>query len=86
MYYIDNVVTADEEATLLKETDACSWIDLKRRRLQQYGGQPDPEGMVLMGLPDHIQGIVDRVMAVGAFDPHQRPNHVLVNQYRSGEG
>lgn len=94
-YYIPNFVTEDEEIFLLRkiqETPQLKWKQLSNRRLQTWGGdltaknvlivQPFPTFMC--NYPD----LISRIASTGAFDvsPHQRPNHVILNEYYPGQG
>lgn len=119
-YLIPSFISPSESDALLSlisESPQCMWHQLKRRRLQMWGGfpastasgedfKPDP-------LPRWQERLIDRLCetvrldsaesaapAVASeatpataaspspsfFPPSLRPNHVLLNQYASGEG
>ncbi|KAI0262716.1 hypothetical protein BC834DRAFT_890004 [Gloeopeniophorella convolvens] len=94
-YYIPNFVTEDEENYLLRkiqETPQPKWKQLANRRLQTWGGDltgknvlvPQPFPPFLSNFPD----IISRIASTGVFEgsPHQRPNHVILNEYHPGQG
>ncbi|KAI0292982.1 hypothetical protein B0F90DRAFT_1644327 [Multifurca ochricompacta] len=94
-YYIPNFVTADEESYLLRkiqETPQPKWKQLSNRRLQTWGGDLTTKNVLLtQPLPPFIcnyPDLISRIASTGAFDesPHQRPNHVILNEYRPGQG
>uniref|UniRef100_A0A1I8J221 Fe2OG dioxygenase domain-containing protein n=1 Tax=Macrostomum lignano TaxID=282301 RepID=A0A1I8J221_9PLAT len=87
LFYVPDFVTKDEEASLLGRVYAAPkprWTCLSNRRLQNWGGLPHPKGMVSEPLPDWLERLIDRVAGLGLFSG--RPNHVLVNEYLSGQG
>ncbi|XP_053577589.1 alpha-ketoglutarate-dependent dioxygenase alkB homolog 6 isoform X2 [Bombina bombina] len=61
------------------------WTQLSGRKLQNWGGLPHPRGMVLENLPLWLQTYTEKVSSLGVFGDHSA-NHVLVNEYRPGEG
>uniref|UniRef100_G3WA88 Uncharacterized protein n=1 Tax=Sarcophilus harrisii TaxID=9305 RepID=G3WA88_SARHA len=67
------------------EAPKPKWTQLSGRKLQNWGGLPHPKGMVPEQLPRWLQRWVDAVSALGLFGGSQA-NHVLVNEYRPGEG
>ncbi|KAJ7304465.1 hypothetical protein JRQ81_012028 [Phrynocephalus forsythii] len=87
-YYIPDFITEEEEGYLLKQVYGApkpKWTQLSGRRLQNWGGLPHPKGMVLERLPPWLQAYAERVSSLGVFGG-KRANHVLVNEYRPGEG
>lgn len=75
--------------------DACKipaqrWTQLSHRRLQAIPSTLTKNNTLLDSpLPGYLtKPIIDRLKALGIFDntPHQQPNHVLVNEYKPGEG
>lgn len=75
--------------------DSCKipaqrWTHLSHRRLQAIPSTLTKNNTLLASpLPVYLSNpIVDRFKALGIFDhtPHQQPNHVLINEYKSGEG
>uniref|UniRef100_A0A8C1PMT3 AlkB homolog 6 n=1 Tax=Cyprinus carpio TaxID=7962 RepID=A0A8C1PMT3_CYPCA len=51
------------------------WTQLSGRRLQNWGGLPNPKGMLY----------TEKISALGTF-AGKTANHVLVNEYKPGEG
>ena len=49
------------------------------------GGNPHPKGTVLEPLPPWLEAYAARLGDLGIFGG-ARPNHVLINEYRPGEG
>ncbi|XP_054855406.1 alpha-ketoglutarate-dependent dioxygenase alkB homolog 6 [Eublepharis macularius] len=87
-YYIPDFITEAEEGHLLQQVYGApkpKWIQLSRRRLQNWGGLPHPKGMVLEKLPPWLQAYTDKVSSLGVFGG-KLANHVLVNEYLPGEG
>lgn len=94
-YYIPNFVTEDEEVFLLRkiqETPQLKWKQLSNRRLQTWGGDLTAKNvMIAQALPPFIcnyPDLISRIISTGAFvdSPHQRPNHVILNEYCPGQG
>jgi len=74
----------------ITQIPAQRWITLSHRRLQAH---PSTllKGHTLLAspLPDWLsKPIIDRFKLLGIFEdtPHQGPNHVLINEYKRGEG
>lgn len=69
---------------------AQRWTQLSRRRLQAIPSTLTKNNTLLASpLPVYLTNpIVDRFKTLGTFNytPHQQPNHVLVNEYKPGEG
>uniref|UniRef100_A0A8D2IHC3 AlkB homolog 6 n=1 Tax=Varanus komodoensis TaxID=61221 RepID=A0A8D2IHC3_VARKO len=87
-YYIPDFITEAEEAYLLQQVyDAPKpkWTQLSGRRLQNWGGLPHAKGMLPETLPCWLQLCLDKVSPLGLFGG-KPANHVLVNEYRPGEG
>ncbi|XP_060114503.1 alpha-ketoglutarate-dependent dioxygenase alkB homolog 6 [Heteronotia binoei] len=87
-YYIPDFITEAEEAHLLQQVYGApkpKWTQLSGRRLQNWGGLPHPKGMVSEKLPPWLQAYTDKVSSLGVFGG-KLANHVLVNEYRPGEG
>ncbi|KAK6322574.1 alpha-ketoglutarate-dependent dioxygenase alkB homolog 6 isoform X1 [Coregonus clupeaformis] len=88
VYYIPDFITEDEEAHLLQQVykaPKTKWTQLSNRRLQNWGGLPRPKGMLGEQLPDWLLKHCERISALGAF-AGKTANHVLVNEYKPGEG
>ncbi|KAH7082410.1 hypothetical protein FB567DRAFT_106158 [Paraphoma chrysanthemicola] len=89
-YYIPNFITVEEEASILQKIPAQRWTHLSHRRLQAHPSTLTKNNTLLAApLPTYLTTpVVQRFKEYGIFDntPHQQPNHVLINEYRPGEG
>lgn len=88
VYYIPDFITEDEESYLLQQVykaPKTKWTQLSGRRLQNWGGLPHPRGMVAEKIPDWLQDYCEKISSLGAFGG-KTANHVLVNEYKQGEG
>ncbi|XP_078473021.1 putative RNA/DNA demethylase ALKBH6 isoform X1 [Lampetra fluviatilis] len=88
IYYVPDFLSHGEEEMLLREVykaPKTKWTQLSGRRLQNWGGLPDPRGMLASPLPPWLARPASRLSSLGLFDGRQA-NHVLVNEYRPGEG
>ncbi|KAF2020498.1 hypothetical protein BU24DRAFT_403604 [Aaosphaeria arxii CBS 175.79] len=89
-YYVPNFITPEEEASLLQKIPAHRWVTLSHRRLQAHPSTLTKNNTLLGApLPPYlVQPVVDRFKMLGIFDhtPHKEPNHVLINEYKRGEG
>lgn len=88
VYYIPDFISEEEEAYLLQQvykSPKTKWTQLSGRRLQNWGGLPHPKGMVAEKIPDWLQQYCEKISALGAFSG-KTANHVLVNEYKQGEG
>lgn len=119
-YLIPDFISPDEESQLLSHiasSPSCMWHQLKRRRLQMWGGLPQSQQTFTPDpLPKWQEQIIQRIMntinteastagdeattvpnmttgdsndsmrSTPYFSPSMRPNHVLLNQYLTGEG
>ncbi|XP_011293094.1 alpha-ketoglutarate-dependent dioxygenase alkB homolog 6 isoform X2 [Musca domestica] len=86
--YIPNFITSEEEQRILshvERTPKPKWTQLLNRRLINYGGVPHPNGMLAEEIPQWLQMYVDKINNLGLFET-QKANHVLVNEYRAGQG
>ncbi|XP_011703443.1 PREDICTED: alpha-ketoglutarate-dependent dioxygenase alkB homolog 6 [Wasmannia auropunctata] len=87
--YIPNFITEEEERQIIKRVNSVpqpKWTQLSHRRLQNWGGIPHPKGMIAEEIPDWLQRYIDKVTALNAFEKGVLPNHVLINEYLSGQG
>jgi len=86
VFYIPDYINVEEELQLKLQIHSRSekWTQLKRRRLQNWGGIPNSRGMLVEELPQFLLEIAERLVSSGVF--HQRPNHVLLNEYTEGQG
>ncbi|KAH8028436.1 hypothetical protein HPB51_016887 [Rhipicephalus microplus] len=88
VYYVPNFITDFEEKCLhdkVYDAPKPKWVQLAHRRLQNWGGLPHPKGMVPEALPQWLKDICAKVASLGVFG-EKSPNHVLVNEYKPGEG
>ncbi|XP_051961831.1 alpha-ketoglutarate-dependent dioxygenase alkB homolog 6-like [Xyrauchen texanus] len=88
VYYIPNFITETEEEYLLQQVYRApkpKWTQLSGRRLQNWGGLPNSKGMLAEKLPDWLLKYTEKISAFGAF-AGKSTNHVLVNEYKPGEG
>ncbi|KAK7938323.1 hypothetical protein WMY93_001649 [Mugilogobius chulae] len=88
VYYIPDFITEEEESYLLQQvykSPKTKWTQLSGRRLQNWGGLPHPKGMIAEKIPEWLQTYCDKISSLGAFSG-KTANHILVNEYKSGEG
>ncbi|UPX12695.1 uncharacterized protein EKO05_0003234 [Ascochyta rabiei] len=89
-YYIPNFISVEEEASILQKIPAQRWITLTHRRLQAHPSTLTKYNTLLASpLPAYLANpVIPRFKDLGIFDhtPHQQPNHVLINEYKPGEG
>ncbi|XP_071962984.1 alpha-ketoglutarate-dependent dioxygenase alkB homolog 6-like [Antedon mediterranea] len=87
-FYIPNFITPEEEKYMQHQvyygTPKPQWTTLLNRRLQQWGGNPHPKGMVREKIPQWLDTIIKKIVALGVFG--KAPNHVLINEYEPGQG
>ncbi|KAI4911184.1 hypothetical protein J4E85_011322 [Alternaria conjuncta] len=85
-YYIPNFISHEEEASILQKR----WTHLTHRRLQALPSTLTSNNTLLAApLPAYLTTpIIPRFSDLGIFKhtPHGQPNHVLVNEYKPGEG
>lgn len=87
--YIPNFITEEEERQIIKYINSVplpKWTQLSRRRLQNWGGIPHPKGMIAEEIPSWLQKYIDKVTDLNVFESRVLPNHVLINEYLSGQG
>ncbi|KAF1843172.1 uncharacterized protein K460DRAFT_378373 [Cucurbitaria berberidis CBS 394.84] len=89
-YYIPNFISVEEEASILQKIPAQRWTHLTRRRLQAHPSTLTKNNTLLAApLPAYLtHPVFQRFKERGVFEgtPHRQPNHVLINEYRPGEG
>lgn len=88
VYYIPDYITEVEEEYLLRQVYNApkpKWTQLSGRKLQNWGGLPHPRGMVAEKLPPWLQTYSNKISSLGVFGGNCA-NHVLVNEYKPGEG
>ncbi|XP_006623745.1 alpha-ketoglutarate-dependent dioxygenase alkB homolog 6 [Apis laboriosa] len=87
--YIPNFITQEEEVEIMKCINSVplpKWTQLSHRRLQNWGGIPHPKGMIAEDIPIWLQKYIDKVSSCNIFEKNKLPNHVLINEYLSGQG
>ncbi|XP_078000790.1 putative RNA/DNA demethylase ALKBH6 [Glandiceps talaboti] len=87
-YYVPNFISKEEEQFLIDQVLGApkpKWTQLSHRRLQNWGGIPHPKGMVTEKLPKWLETYTQKIASLGVFED-KVPNHVLVNEYESGQG
>lgn len=50
------------------------------------GGIPTSKGMIAEAIPNYLQNYVDRINGINIFPPNCNANHILLNEYKAGEG
>ncbi|XP_056292072.1 alpha-ketoglutarate-dependent dioxygenase alkB homolog 6 [Pseudoliparis swirei] len=88
VYYIPDFISEDEESYLQQQvynSPRTKWTQLSGRRLQNWGGLPHPRGMLAEKMPDWLRTYCEKISSLGAFGG-KTANHVLVNEYKEGEG
>lgn len=88
VYYIPDFISEQEETYLQQQvykSPKPKWTQLSGRRLQNWGGLPHPKGMLAEKIPDWLQKYCEKISSLGAFGG-KTANHVLVNEYKAGEG
>ncbi|KAF2125641.1 hypothetical protein P153DRAFT_359989 [Dothidotthia symphoricarpi CBS 119687] len=89
-YYIPNFISEEEEVSMLQKIPAQRWIILTHRRLQAHPSTLTKNNTLLAApLPTYlVNPVVQRFKELGIFQhtPHKQPNHVLINEYNTGEG
>ncbi|KAJ3575604.1 hypothetical protein NP233_g989 [Leucocoprinus birnbaumii] len=94
VFYVPNFLSAEEEDYVLRKINDSprqKWKQLANRRLQIWGGEITNKGLLPQTLPSYLTAypaIVGRLKETGIFahSPHQQPNHVILNEYRPGQG
>ncbi|CCG82917.1 Putative uncharacterized protein [Taphrina deformans PYCC 5710] len=92
VYYIPSFLNAQEQSSMTEKIYALDrkWVQLKNRRVQAHpnsllGGTT----LAKAPLPDFLtRTVFDKFETLGIFrnTAHRRANHVLVNEYRPGQG
>mmetsp|Transcript_8418 Transcript_8418/g.25460 ORF Transcript_8418/g.25460 Transcript_8418/m.25460 type:complete len:296 (-) Transcript_8418:53-940(-) len=91
VFYCRDYVSMQQETRLLAEVAAGKgrWVELSGRRLQNHGGSVTPKGLLPAPIASWLRQLLARLHAdtesIGLYGPAP-PNHVLVNEYRPGEG
>ncbi|XP_043483659.1 alpha-ketoglutarate-dependent dioxygenase alkB homolog 6 [Leptopilina heterotoma] len=88
-YYVPNFLTKADEEEIIKcvnKSPQPKWTQLSHRRLQNWGGIPHQKGMLAEEIPSWLQKYVDKMSKLNVFEELKQPNHVLINEYLSGQG
>lgn len=88
-YYIPNFITEDQETYIMEKVNHVpkpKWCQLKNRRVQNWGGTPHAKGLIPEKIPDWLKRFIDQVDRLQVFPSINKPNHVLINEYLSGQG
>ncbi|KAK5232235.1 hypothetical protein LTR47_006764 [Exophiala xenobiotica] len=93
-FYIPSFITAAEEEQVTKDirkVPDSRWTVLSHRRLLSLPSTltgPARDTLIDAPLPSYLHWIVTRIQEGGYFtaSTHQRPNHVLINEYKPAEG
>ncbi|CAG0893625.1 unnamed protein product [Cyprideis torosa] len=86
-YYIPKFITESEESMLLEHVynvPKPKWTVLGDRRLQNWGGIPNPKGMIAEELPKWLEKLCCQVTS--PLLQGKSLNHVLINEYLPGQG
>lgn len=89
IFYIPDFFSLAEGIDLVTRIDdvpISAWTDLRRRRLQNHGGTPHPDGMHPLPVPHFVKQLFDALVSAGVFPAHAPPNHALINSYKLGQG
>ncbi|CAF3958747.1 unnamed protein product, partial [Rotaria magnacalcarata] len=94
LYYIPNFINNEEEEYLVScvnNVPRTRWVQLRNRRLQNWGGQPLAKGMIQTeSLPKWLETFTERILKLGNEtvypDNTFQFNHCLVNEYEAGQG
>jgi len=88
--FIEDFITKEQEAELIKVIDSNAWnLDLKRR-VQQYGykynyqNQAITKNDYLGELPLFLKDLADRLVELKIFEVI--PNQAIINEYLPGQG
>ncbi|KAF6838037.1 Alpha-ketoglutarate-dependent dioxygenase alkB-like protein 6 [Colletotrichum plurivorum] len=100
-FYIPDFISEEEEQAILQKiADAPKprWKQLTHRRLQTWPSDLVQNKLIDAPLPQWLQEpVISRILSLPrtadsdssnlfADSPHQRPNHVLINEYPPGDG
>lgn len=90
LYYIPKFITDTDHNNIInqiKQTPLCKWTQLRNRRLQNWGGHVTRDGLVGdTEIPLYQQSIIQYINQCNIFNHNQQPNHVLLNEYKVGQG
>ncbi|TMS38439.1 hypothetical protein L596_005167 [Steinernema carpocapsae] len=89
--YIPNFISEEDEEFLLNcvySSPSPKWQQLLNRRLQNWGGLVNSKGLIKDGpLPHWLDSLMEKIVNFpDTFPSDKRPNHVLINEYKPGQG
>ncbi|KAF2837747.1 hypothetical protein M501DRAFT_1006317 [Patellaria atrata CBS 101060] len=91
-YYIPAFLTTEEQSLITQKIPPNRWTHLSHRRLQTHPSPLTATSTLLAApLPSWLTttaSVASRFEELGVFNnsPHRAPNHVLINEYKPGEG
>jgi alkylated DNA repair protein alkB family protein 6 len=93
-YYHPSFITPTEEQRVtdeIRKLPESRWTILSHRRLLSLPSTltgPARDTLLAAPLPAYLESIVARLQEEKYFEssPHKAPNHVLINEYKPGEG
>eukprot|EP01064_Diplonema_japonicum_P034903 TRINITY_DN737_c5_g1_i1.p1 TRINITY_DN737_c5_g1~~TRINITY_DN737_c5_g1_i1.p1 ORF type:complete len:263 (+),score=59.80 TRINITY_DN737_c5_g1_i1:51-791(+) len=83
---IEEFINKEEEDKLLRILEQGEWVELVKRRLQNWGGYPHPDGMAEEGLPDWLKMLAERIENIFPYWNNKHINQALINEYTHGQG
>ncbi|KEF58640.1 uncharacterized protein A1O9_06566 [Exophiala aquamarina CBS 119918] len=93
-YYVNGFITPAEEHQILdqiRRLPESRWTVLSHRRLLSLPSSlvgPAHDTLIAAAMPSFLDSVVRRLREEGYFEDstHKGPNHVLINEYKPGEG
>ena len=76
VYYVPDFFTEKDQTSILSAVDSVpseSWTCLRRRRLQQFGGTPLPEGMECEAMAPYLESLMKRLVDCAVFAKDESP-------------
>eukprot|EP01129_Flabellula_baltica_P015199 TRINITY_DN7566_c0_g1_i1.p1 TRINITY_DN7566_c0_g1~~TRINITY_DN7566_c0_g1_i1.p1 ORF type:complete len:211 (+),score=44.50 TRINITY_DN7566_c0_g1_i1:6-638(+) len=91
LIYHQDIITRDEETTLLEQIDNMTWTPTSiSRRVQHYGYKYDyqsrklDESCQVEDIPDFCDVLIDRLIELEMLN--ERPYQMIINEYTPGQG
>jgi len=86
LFYIPDYLTLKEQKTLVSsiQKSSSAWVQLSKRRLQNWGGVPHPSGMFEEMMPLWLDNIATDLVDRDVFE--KKPNQCLLNEYVPPKG
>ncbi|GJP40536.1 hypothetical protein CLOM_g207 [Closterium sp. NIES-68] len=89
VYVVPDYLTVQEEQLLMSQVASApitKWKNVTGRRLQNWGGVVHDKGLIAQPLPAWLQHFTSRISSdLSSLFPSP-VNHVLVNEYKEGQG